>query len=423
MDIDRKQLIKISIKKGFLQIFSANFINKVIQFGITIVLTRILDKSTYGSFVYAQNILNLFLLLEGFGSVSGVLQYCSVERKINRKVSFFKYGLKIGILANSFIALAILIFTLIFELPVEGSTQILMYFCVLPLFTILFNEIQVFLRSNLNNKEFSILSVTNTLLYFLGNIALGIVFSIKGIILGRYIAYFVSIVLGIYFIRKYIKNIQLTEYPSVKEKKEFLIYSIVTCLTNSISSILYLLDTFLVGIIIKDAGIVATYKNATLIPFNLNFIPSSIMIFAYPYFARNSHDKEWIKDKYIVIMKYLSIVNIIISIICIIFAPQIITIIFGKKYLDSIVPFRILSFGYFITGTFRIPAGNIIASIKKVKVNFYTALISGISNIILDILLILKYGYNGAAIATVLVFVISSLIANMYLKQYLFKIV
>nr|WP_235700153.1 polysaccharide biosynthesis C-terminal domain-containing protein [Clostridium senegalense] len=38
---------------------------------------------------------------------------------------------------------------------------------------------------------------------------------------------------------------------------------------------------------------------------------------------------------------------------------------------------------------------------------------------VLDILLILKFGYNGAAIATVITFVISSIISNTYLYKYL----
>lgn len=421
MNKKNMNLIEKAMKKGFLQIFSANFINKVLQFGITIVLARILDKEVYGSFIYAQNILNIFLLLEGFGSVSGVLQYCSTEKDINSKLSFFKYGLKLGIISNTIIALAILVFTLIYNLPVENSSQILMYLCILPLLTILFNEIQVFLRSDLKNKEFSIISVTNTILYFLGNIILGFIFSIKGIVIGRYISYIISIALGIYFIKGYLKDLKKVGYPKRNKRKEFLKYSIVTCFTNSISSILYLLDTFLIGLIIQDSSVVAVYKNATLIPFNLNFIPMSIMVFAYPYFARNSKDKKWIRDKYRILKKYLMILNGFISLVCIIFAPLIINILFGEKYMESVTAFRILSLGYFIAGTFRIPAGNILASIKQVKFNFYNSLFSGLTNIILNLVLILKLGSTGAAISTVTVFIISSLSANLYINKFLKK--
>ena len=73
--------------------------------------------------------------------------------------------------------------------------------------------------------------------------------------------------------------------------------------------------------------------------------------------------------------------------------------------------------GYFISGTFRIPSGNILSSMKEVKVNFYNSIISGVANILLDIALIKKMGSNGAAIATVAVYIISSLISNIYLHK------
>lgn len=413
----KSNTLKFAIKHGFIQIFSANFINKVIQFGITIVLTRILEKKVYGSFTYAQNILNMFLLLEGLGMVSGMLQYCSMENDKEKKLSYFKYALKIGILFNGLIAISIMLFTFFFQLPIIGSTEILAYFSMIPLLTIFFNEIQTFLRTELRNKEFSILSVTNTFLFFIGNLVLGIFFNIKGIVIGRYISYILSIVLGIYMLKDDLKRLVSIDYPKLEERKEFFKYSIVCCLTTSMSQLLYLMDTFLVGLIIKDQSIVASYKAATLVPFNLVFIPNSIIMFVYPYFARNHENKAWIKEKYSILEKYLFLFNAFISIFLIVFAPQVINLLFTKSYADSITVFRISVVGYFISGTFRIPSGNILSSMKAIKVNFYNSIVSGVANILLDIVLIKKMGSNGAAIATVTVYVISSLISNIYLHR------
>ena len=184
---------------------------------------------------------------------------------------------------------------------------------------------------------------------------------------------------------------------------------------------MYLLDIFLIGIILKEEEIVASYKTATLIPFTLTFIPLSVMIFAYPYFAKNFKDTGKVKNHFYEMQKYLIILNLIISSILVIFAPLIIKTIFGSQYLDSIVPFRILSIGYFIAGSFRIPAGNVIASIRKVKINLYNSILSGVLNILLDIVLIYKLRSTGAAIATTSIFIISSVISNTYLFIYFKK--
>lgn len=107
------------------------------------------------------------------------------------------------------------------------------------------------------------------------------------------------------------------------------------------------------------------------------------------------------------LFKVLGIVNLAISIILIAFAPLIIHILWGAEYMDSLAAFRILSFNYFISGTFRIPAGNILAMLKNVKVNLVVSVFAGTANIFLDIFLIKRLGAEGAAIATVLVVFIS----------------
>ncbi|MBP2032464.1 O-antigen/teichoic acid export membrane protein [Clostridium algifaecis] len=410
--------LKKALKKGLFQIFSASFINKIIQFGISMLLVRILSVSLYGKFIYAQNILNIFLLLDGLGMVSGSLQYCSMEKTETRKLSYFKYAVKIGSMFNIFLAICIMIYASFFKLPIEGSSEILFYMSLIPLVTIFFNEIQTFLRTEFRNSEFSSLTVINTLLYFLGNIVLGRYFSIKGIIIGRYIAYIVSIIIGIYFIRHQLKKIIEVEYPKVKEKMDFLKYSITCWFTNFMSQLLYLMDVFFVGFITKNSAVVASYNNAVLIPFNLTFIPTAIITFAYPYFARHWDDNKWIKDKYKILVKYLFILNSIITIVLIILAPYIIRIVFTKKYLDAVTNFRILSIGYLIAGTFRIPSGNILSSMKLVKVNFYNSLITALVNVFLNIVLISKFGSLGASLATVSVYILSSIISNVYFVKY-----
>ena len=76
-------------------------------------------------------------------------------------------------------------------------------------------------------------------------------------------------------------------------------------LNNSISQLVYLADLFIIGILIKDVNMIASYKAATILPFALNFIPISLMTFVYPYFAKNKDDKVWIKEKLLLMQKYL----------------------------------------------------------------------------------------------------------------------
>ncbi len=419
MRIKENKEILFLVRNGFFHIFSANVINKIIQFGISVVIVRVITKEAFGMWSYANNILSFFLLIEGLGVVPGLLQFASAAKDENEKLSYLKYALLVGSSFNTILAIVIFLFTIFFELPIKGSTEILRYLSFLPLITILFNTLQVFLRSDLRNKQFSLVTVINTLAFFFGVLVGGYFFEIAGIIWGRYLSYFISCFVAAWLVRDYYESFLKAKLPSNSNRQEFLKFSIVSMLTNSISSILYLLDTFLIGIIIQSETVVASYKTATLIPFALNFIPMSVMTFAYPYFAKNKDNKEVVKKYFLKMQRYLFLLNLVISVLLITFAPFIIKVVFGEEYLDSMIPFRILSLGYLIAATFRIPAGNIIASLRKVKVNFYNSIVSGSANVVLDIILIKRYGSIGAAIATVLIFIISSIISNIYLRKYL----
>lgn len=207
-------------------------------------------------------------------------------------------------------------------------------------------------------------------------------------------------------------------FLSVREIIYFIKYSVTCILSNAISSILYLLDVFLVGLLLKDTSVVAAYKTATLIPFALSFLPSSVMTFAYPYFVKQQSNRNELKRYTIMLLKYLGLLNIFISIFLVVFAPYIIVLVFGTDYCDSIRSFQILGVGYFFMGTFRIPFGNILSSVKLISCNLWNAIISGLANILLDVLLILKLGSEGAAIATLIIFMLSSMVSAIFLLSF-----
>ena len=152
-------------------------------------------------------------------------------------------------------------------------------------------------------------------------------------------------------------------------------------MSNALSQILYLLDVYLIGVYIQDSQVIASYKAATLIPSALTFIPLGIITFIYPYFAENNLNYNWLKEKMIVLFKVLAAVNGAISLGLIILAPWIIKLLWGAEYMDSLASFRILAFNYFLSGTFRIPAGNILAMLKNVKVNLIVSVLAGTANI------------------------------------------
>ncbi|PHF58616.1 polysaccharide biosynthesis protein [Bacillus wiedmannii] len=409
------ELIKKVRKKGFFHIFSANVFNKIIQFCSGIFLVRLLTQSEFGNYSYAQNILNIFLIFNGLGVLYALLQFGSESDTNSKRNTYFKFGFKVGISFNIVIVLVMGGYGVFADFP-NNQTQLALFMMVLMPFTMFsFEYIQNYLRTGLHNVEFSRLSTLNTFLIFGFSVIGSILNGVYGVIIGVYIAYLVSIIVGCFFISKKGKLFSQKGEISKNDKKAFLNYSIISMFSNAVSQLVYLIDIFLIGLLIRDTEVLAIYKTATLIPFALNFIPLSIMTFIYPYFAKNREDRNWIRVNYIKIQRLLTVFNAFIVMILIIGAPMVIKILFGENYLESVTLFRILCIGYFIAGSFRIPAGNVLAMMRRVKFLFIINIIVGIINICMDFILIKTFSAMGAAVTTVFIITVTSVIYNIYL--------
>lgn len=411
-------LIKKVKNKGFFHIFNASFLNKIIQFCSGIFLVRVLTKEDFGVYSYAQNILNMALLVSGLGTIYALMQFGSESTKDSKRNVYFRYGLKIGFTFNFLLMIGIILFSNLFPFEIKEAHHIVLLMCFMPICIYAFELIQTYFRTGLYNVEFSRLSTTNTFFIFVLSILGAIIYGIQGVVMGTYIAYTLSIVVGIFLIRK--KNVWSSVSELNKDEKVgFLKYSSISMLNNSISQLVYLADLFIIGILIKDINMIASYKAATILPFALNFIPISLMTFVYPYFAKNKDDKVWIKEKLLLMQKYLILFNLFITVVLIAAAPLVIKIIFGEQYLDSVNIFRVLCVSYFVASSFRIPAGNILVMMRKVNYIFYINLATGLLNIGLDIILINQFSVWGAVATTLIIITITSILYNIYLYRIL----
>ncbi|MED3711653.1 oligosaccharide flippase family protein [Peribacillus frigoritolerans] len=416
-----KELINKIIKKGFIHIFGSNVINKIVQFCSSIFLVRLLMKEDFGNYSYAQNILNIFMLFNGMGILFALLQFGSESPNKEKRNSYFKYSFKIGLRFNIFISIVLILYSFFILKENIMASNLLTLMFLMPVFLFVFEYIQIYFRTNLMNIEFSKLSTYNTLAIFILSVFGAVLLGVIGVVIGVYIAYFTSMLIGFYLLKKDKFFEKRSTSLTTTEKKELTNYSIISVSNNVISQITYLIDIFLIGLLIKDPNTVAIYKAATLIPFALNFIPLSIMTFVYPYFAKNRENVKWLIKTYKILVKYLLLINIFITIILITFAPLIIKLLFGEEYLEGVLVFRLLSLGFFFASTFRIPAGNVLAMVKQVKILFTINIIVGVTNIILDFIMIKYYSMIGAAFTTVLIIGISALSYNVVLWRYFSK--
>ncbi len=409
-----KNKIRNLLSTGFFHIFGGNVLNKVISFMSGFVLVRILTKTEYGRFTHAWNIYGLLLIISGFGIESGALQLASERNNDDgycRKV--FNYGTRYGLKVNTVIAAVLMITGLFVNFRIKGTGPLIVMLCLLPFIQLLFSMSSVYLRAAKRNRDFSALMLINTTSVFIFSVILSFFFRERGLVAANYIAGIISLAVSYFFFK--VRLIRRDDAPDDAEKNVLLRLSFISMLNSGLSQLLYLLDIFVLGIIDPDESIIASYKVATTLPTALVFIPTSLIVYIYPYFAEHRNDRKWCISHYKTMLLCFGAFNLFISAIMFIFAPFIVKTLFGAQYSDCVEVFRVLAVNYFFAGTFRIISGNLLVTQRKLRFNLITAIVSSACNIVADFFFIQWWGSMGAAFATVLVVLISSAMSTIYL--------
>ena len=410
-----KYYFDIAKQKGFTYIVVSSLLNKVIVLASTITLNRLLSQTDYGYFSYAYNIVSMVMVISSLGVDVSLLQFCCENRSDAEKASLGKYALIFGLVSNLLFSLFTLIGSRLVNTKLPEAMVSLSYLSFIFPLPFLVSFCSMILRSRLDNKKYAILTNISSIAYLGFLIILTIPFGLNGAILGRYLGFFIPAIFGSAFLGKYKEVILKAGKLEQTVKKAFLTYGITVTLTNSVSSLLYYIDIYVVGRVTSDAISIASYKTATIIPNALAALPTIIVTFIYPYFAKNKDNRKWIIKNARIIQLFTFGASVLIAIVLHFLAPQIINLVFGEQYLDAVAPFRILLIGFVISGPFRVISGNIIAMLGRVKANFYIGLASCILNIVLDYYFIKKWGSVGAAFATTIIMLFAALLSNTYL--------
>lgn len=401
--------IKVLYEKGFMHIFSSGLINKIMGFVGNVIVVRNLTKGQYGAFGYADSIMAFAIIFCGFGISSGILQFCSEKRPEQEKNAFTIFGLKYGVLASILVSLTCILYAKLGHFEIEESKNILLFYALYPITFFLFDFFIIFFRTKKDNKRYALIRNINSITYVFLAATLTYFLDEYGILIGLYVSTIVSSSIGFYYIRT--EDVRKYDYKLNKANKISIIkFSTLSFTARIMSDMLIFLDVFLIGTMIGNPEVLALYKIATVIPLALMIVPDSIIMFVYPYVAENKDNFQWLKDNFNKLFKISFIINGAITIILILSAPLIIYTLWGPKYMEAITAFRLLSLNYFFSATFRFNLINLLTAMYKIKKVFAVNLISSIVNILLDIIFIENFGAIGAAYATIIVVILSSLL-------------
>lgn len=420
--MSRLKSVVQNLKSDVSRVLIASGINKLISLLLSIVIVRILSKEEYGLFSFAFNKVSIIMVFSGFGITSGILQFCSESISLEKKKQYYKFGLVFGVIANLILCLLLFLYGATGSMEMQGSTEYLFYLVMLPLVAFCYEFGNTVLRTQDHMVEYANSTNINSVVFAAVSILLAVLIGVYGYIIGYYTSYIIAV--G-YIMWVLFSGQGLGIWKSIKiqwlDIKPLLSFSIICMLTNSLSNVLGYIDLEMVGQIIPNAEVLAAYKIGSGIPSQATFITAAIVTAVYPNFAKNQGNYPWLKTNISKLLLGLLVINGIVAAVLFFGAELIIQILYGPEYSDAVLMLKISSVGYLLSNTIRIPFGTLLLSMRKVSFNLVVCAISGVLNVILDLLLIPKYGSMGAVFTSVIVILVSGVMSStrfvMYMKS------
>jgi O-antigen/teichoic acid export membrane protein len=224
-------------------------------------------------------------------------------------------------------------------------------------------------------------------------------------------------------------NIKYTKEYYLFNIKEFNIHYSKNLIINGLPIALfsifmivnYRVDTIMLSIITTNST-VGWYNAAYNLIFGLSFIATSLIGSLFPILSKKSIiSKKSIKIIYKKGMKYLLIISLPIAFGTTILANDIIYIIYGNEFNNSIVILQILIWSIIPMFLYNL-LGSIIMSLDEEKKAVYFWGICALINVILNVILIPMYTYIGASLTTIISELLLFLLFYLFISKYYFYV-
>jgi O-antigen/teichoic acid export membrane protein len=201
------------------------------------------------------------------------------------------------------------------------------------------------------------------------------------------------------FVILYTKYLKPVSHTNVSFKKEIFKYNIPLFFTAIGIMFIGEIDTVMLGILSSDVQ-VGIYSASKQIISKLPHIALAISLGTMPIFAKlNSDNRKELNSLFIKLLKINSLIFGSIVVILLTTAWFFVPLLFGQEYIGAVLPLQILTV-YLITFSFSVFLNAFLDYQGKAKKRAINISFSVVLNIILNYLLIPRYGATGAAIAT-----------------------
>ncbi len=392
-----------TIAKNTCLLFSTDIFDKIISFLLVIIITRYLGSVGFGKYSFAFAFIGMFTMLSHMGLTTYILREISRDRSQTKKLVNNTLTLKLSILVGVYI---IAIITTKYW-PKTNEIILAILLVMVHEFFGIFNTLvrTIFNAYEKNQFVFYGTIIEKILALPLSFYVLSQSYGLYGLLIALILARFVASVF--YYIVAQKKFVRLSFSIDLKFWGVLLKNSLPFWFTMIFRRIYYSTDTIMLTAM-KNYAVTGWYNAASTLIGALTFIPTVIIKSTFPAMSRLHHtnSKDLLKLLYKKSFYYLFSIALPISIGISLLAQRLILFIYKEQFIQSGIVLMILSWALiFIFATNII--GYLLNSINKQHLFTISAGVCAVSNVVINLILIPKFSYIGASIATVITQVIS----------------
>ncbi len=387
----------MSIAKNTAYITLAFIFQKILAFVYIAIIARNIGPELIGKYFFALSFTTVFSIFIDMG-LSPIL----IREVAKYKEKAKKYFNNIVTLKLIFTVLTLIgIFITINLMGYDSLTKNLVYIASIVM---LLDSLTLTFYALLRSHQVLKFEAIGIILYQVITVIIGgvIVFTVKSVPLLISVLAFSSFLNAVYSfaLAKRVSGIKFKLTVDKKFIKYAMLIAFPFFLAGIFNRIYTHIDIILLSKLAGDAY-VGWYGVANKFVFALQFIPSAFVASIYPAMSNYfEHSKEKLQKTFERAMIYLMIISVPICFGAISLSREIITTLYGSKFINSILPLNLFSVSLVFVFLY-FPVGSLLNASNRQKRNTANMGIAMVINVLLNIALIPKYNLAGAAIASI----------------------
>lgn len=396
-----KRVFKNKLLNNIFIFMISTVLNKGLNFFMLPILTYYLTKTDYGYLGFIVSVVAISSIYVGLWPSNFIMAKFSAYGK--EKMAYYISNIFVLIMITFILVLGfMLIFEDIIFANFENSTFLIYMILIYTLFMVIFTTFNTIIELEKNAIKYALFQS----LYLIASLSIALVLIIKLDFdwRGKFYAELaiLSLIVG-YSIYYFIKERYIVFDINLSRLKELFLYLFPTSF--------YVVGLFLMGTIDKvflakylDIESVGIYTIAMTMSIIVNIVYDSAMKAWEPYFFEKIATKKAEDMNFIIrgVTAYTLLV-IVFAYIYIQIVPYIFSFMIDEKFNESLLYIPLLVIGFSFEGL-RKPLSSFLMHINMVKTLGFITLGAAVVNIILNIILIQKFGISGAAYATIISF-------------------